>query len=428
MDYYFDRALSKLTHPMTEVQYWCLLQYVTAKIGSGHTNVLLSEATLNKFDSQPHYMLPFDVYFDNNKMCIKDFNSKRDTALRLGDEIVSIDGETKHELYNHIRTLVSGDGISKSYKNYQLETGGFNRIYALIHPVKQEFNVIIKTAKGTEKALLLKAKSVSYNHVTTKDGKADNSLNDVHYSGNLNNNLPDSSLHRVFYPKDNPWAVLKIQSFIYSDYLSFHKKIFKDFREKHITDLIIDIRNNPGGHDYICIDLLKYLINDNFYFTKKDEGMVHPEEFKTLLGQKKGTIDLSLIDSKLYTIQYPANELQKPYKNIFSGHIHLLVNGGTFSAASLFAVALKTQGNCIVHGYETGGGKAGCDGGSIVKITLPQTSLQLNLPLLWTYSASKDTNTGRGLIPDDQFKPFFFDLDYFWLTYYIKQNDNVNQK
>jgi len=357
------------------------------------------------------------VYINDNKLYVKRLIGKIDTAFFSGYQIISINGENKQQLFRKIRTLISGDGRSYSYKNYKLEIGEFNRLYELTHPSETAFSVLFKTFSRKDKLVTLAARVEKYH--SNKDTSAGQSinlpLNGIHYTNNFDNNLPDSLIHHITYLKDKPSiAILQIKSFTYTDYLSFHKELFKSLHQRNIKDLIIDIRNNGGGSDYICIDFLKYLMNDNFYFTKKDEGVVDLKIFNSWLSQKESDkINLSRIEHKSYTIMYDANKLNRPYKDSFKGRIHLLFNGGTYSAASLFAVALKTQQpSTNTYGSETGGGQAGCDGGEIVTIKLPQTSLQLRLPLLWTYSVCKDTNIARGLIPDHLISSNWIDYTY----------------
>jgi len=417
MDYYFDKTLSKFDHPMSEVEYWCHLQYLVAKIGSGHTQVLFSQSFENNYNQDTHYVLPFGVYIKDNKLYVKRLIGKIDTAFFSGYQIISVNGENKQQLFRKIRTLISGDGRSYSYKNYELEIGEFNRLYELTHPSETEFSVLFKTFSRKDKLVTLAARLEKYhsNKDTSTSQLINLPLNGIHYTNNLDNNLPDSLVHRITYLKDKPSiAILQIKSFTYTDYLSFHKELFKNLHQRNIKDLIIDIRNNGGGSDYICIDFLKYLMNDSFYFTKKDEGVVDLKAFNLWLSRKEAdTINLSKIEHKSYTIIYDANKLNKPYKDNFKGRIHLLFNGGTYSAASLFAVALKTQQpSTNTYGSETGGGQAGCDGGEIVKIKLPRTSLQLRLPLLWTYSVCTDANQAKGLIPDHLISSNWIDYTY----------------
>jgi len=425
VDHYFDKALSKLNHPMTEIQFWHLLQLTTSRIRSGHTQLFLSEASIKKYNNETHLLIPFHVYINNNQLFVKNYIGKPDTSFQPGDEIISIDGKTDQQLFNEVRTLIPGDGHATSFKNFLLEEGEFNRLYNQVHPQKQEFSILFKSTKGVQKLLTVKGAPVNKNTVSSKDKKTpDQFLNEVHFENPSAPAIPDSLIHSVYFQRDMPSTMfVKIRSFTYSDYLAFHRWLFETLNKQNIKDLVIDLKGNQGGIDYICIDLMKYLFKDNFFFTQNDEGVVDIKKFNELLAKAKdhGQIDLSLLERKPYTTKYPANELQKPYPAQFNGRLHLLVNGGTFSAASLLAVALKSQRQCTVYGTETGGGKAGCDGGDIVRVTLPQTGLQLSLPLLWTNSLSDEPNIGRGLKPDFPITHTWIDIDYYMIKFNIKK-------
>lgn len=78
----------------------------------------------------------------------------------------------------------------------------------------------------------------------------------------------------------------------------------------------------------------------------------------------------------------------------------LLVNGGTFSAASNFAASLRAQRRVLIIGQETGGTEGGLNGGVISRIELPNTHLVLQLPHFRLLTACASPQLGRGVRPD----------------------------
>lgn len=427
IELYFKRALKELNHPMTEIQFWTLLNVVTSQIRSGHTMVLLSDSSVGKFDKELHTILPFHIFIKDNRLFIKEFIGKPDTALNFGDEIVKIDGESSKQLLADDYSLLNGDGYMLSYKNHLLINGEFNRLYELKHPGRIFFNLVVRGTDGKEKLLSVKAAVASYRGGRQSSEKIQNLSRQSGHGVSVTRIGIDSLLHSVIYPVDlSHSAILKISSFTYMDFVSFHKRLFADLAKKNITNLIIDIRDNSGGDDRICIDLLKYLIKDNFYFARRDEAVVDLNQFSSVISKVTKTENgkFKELTSRRYTLMLPANQPQQGHTIVYKGNVHILMNGGTFSAATLFAVALKAQLSCHTYGTETGGGEAGCDGGSIDTIVLPQTSLRLVLPLLWTYSAKIEENLGKGLSPDHPFAEFWLDRDLILLKYLIKSNSS----
>ena len=420
----FQTCRSHLDHNMTELDYWKYLQTTVAKIGSGHTKLLLSNSFLKSSHEHIHHIIPFFAYISQNAIYVKKYVNKTDTSFYPNFQVLSIDGQSSTAIIAELRALISGDGYSTAFKDYLLESGDFNKLYYLLVGDKAKFTVTFKTLTGSTKTASIQAAEILPD--LDNNINMERSLQKNAYYEASSQRPPDSSLHSVYFPQNNPFlAILKIKSFTYSDYLSFHRSLFQELSRRKIHDLIIDIRNNQGGYDYVCIDLLKKLINKDFYFTVSDEGVTNLKQFESML--KDGTIkenDIQGLVHKSFKIELAANLIQKPSDEVFNGKTSLIINGGTFSAAALFAVALKKQLNVATFGQQTGGGEAGCDGGDILKIRLPNTGLNLELPLLWTNSVSHPKFIGYGLKPDHPLTHSWIDLDYLIVTTFLSPDKN----
>lgn len=97
---------------------------------------------------------------------------------------------------------------------------------------------------------------------------------------------------------------------------------------------------------------------------------------------------------------------QHPYRGrYFRGQVVLLVDGGTFSAASNLAASLRAQRRVTIIGQETDGAEAGTNGGTIPELALPQTHLVLHLPHFQVLTACAHPQLGRGVRPDYEVVP-----------------------
>lgn len=400
-DSYFGQAATTIDHPLNEIEFWQILQKIVVKIGSGHTTITPSLYSVNHYNSISHEVLPFLLYIQKNKLYLSRFINKTDSTFRVGDEILRINGEKSYTLLMRIRNLCSGDGLSNSFKDYRLQQGAFNQIYNVLYGDLSSFEVVYKS--GTE----IKAKTVQAANVRSNMplnlSESKNQYRSFYSLPPLPQTDSVNTKHTILYSTNSPsTAVLKIKEFDYKDFKAFHEQMFRDLKNRNIKNLILDLRGNPGGYDRICIDLLKHLLGKNFYFSPGEEGHTNINlAMKTINNPDFHPADTTLITYSPYKIINQENKLQNPYKNIFSGSLYLIVDGGTFSAASLLAVAIKDQRkNTFVVGRETGGNKSGSDGGQILRVTLPNTGFQLMIPLLWAYSVDKQGNNGYGLKPD----------------------------
>ena len=194
-----------------------------------------------------------------------------------------------------------------------------------------------------------------------------------------------------FFPEDNT-CLMVINSFGEPDQIKQYAKIFQEtfkvIREKGITNLIIDVRENQGGCGLAGDELLKYLANKPFRQIEKTEQRLVPEFFelceqyglniKRIMADEYG-IDLENLKSKGDYKPGITVTGQVPFKNPhelsdrFKGSIYLLIAKPTFSAASNFAASVKFFEIGILIGQETSGKKDHY--GQVVPIQLPNSGL-----------------------------------------------------
>lgn len=172
---------------------------------------------------------------------------------------------------------------------------------------------------------------------------------------------------------------------------------------------MLDLRGNGGGNLEIANDLLKYLVRRDFYLSKSGRGRVFLPSFMQPDSTKAAYFDTTSVR------RLPGGALaqasrslgrQHPYRGrYFRGQVVVLVDGGTFSAASNLTASLRAQRRVTVIGRETGGGEAGCSGGTISELELPNTHLVFQLPHFQLLSACPQPQLGRGVCPDIEVVP-----------------------
>ena len=195
----------------------------------------------------------------------------------------------------------------------------------------------------------------------------------------------------------------------------FHET-FKAIREKGITNLVIDVRENRGGCGLAGDELLKNLANKPFRQIEKIEQRLVPEFFE-LLEQYGLNINKIMVDEYGIDLEnLKSEENYKPgmtvtgqgqFKNPhglsdrFKGSIYLLIAKPTFSAASNFAAAVKYFEIGTLIGQETGGQKDHY--GQILPIQLPNSGLdgQVSTAHFITVGGMED---GGGVTPDYKVK------------------------
>ncbi|MFD2872584.1 S41 family peptidase [Mucilaginibacter ximonensis] len=383
VDSYFNQSFAGLNHPMNELEYWKILAKIIGKIGSGHTSLYLSDAARRQYAITTHNFLPADFYLQNGHLFIRNRFRQTDTALKKGAEVLAINNIPGPEIVKQMRSYVSGDGYNNAFKDRRIAVD-FNHMYNLLNGDDFQYFFVLSDRGKVQHTLVKAARIFISSHGAT--------------GPNIDPNIK--------FPEDMPGtAVITIPNFEYlKEYERLHASFFKEIKDRKIANLIIDLRNNPGGQIPIINDLMGYVMTKNYQIGLSDENYVESGRIE-YLGKKSQNNELSVSDIEnvghsLHQNQFKVNQLQFIRTRAFKGNLYLLVNEGSFSAAVMFSTAVKNQRDCFIVGQETGNSGYGSDAG-VKTITLPETHIKLNLPVTWYFLAGHDKkNTGQGLIPD----------------------------
>jgi C-terminal processing protease CtpA/Prc len=200
-------------------------------------------------------------------------------------------------------------------------------------------------------------------------------------------------------------AYMHLAGFSINGLQKFMRRSFRQIEENKSQHLIIDVRDNGGGHLNNSIRLTRYLakhpfkvadtiaaISRNFTYGKyirQSFWFWFPLNFNTT----------KMEDGRYHYHRFETKKYQPITRHHFDGNIYLLQGPSTFSAASVFTASLKGQDNVQLVGEETGGGYYGNSAIHLLTVVLPNTKIQITLPL-FRVVLDKDRPMGRGVMPD----------------------------
>lgn len=378
--------------------------YVAA-IGCGHTSVRYAKAMMRAGSrATPSKQFPLAIkVWNDSAVILYNLWGRSDTSIVQGTIITRINGMKVDSLLHKMRSVVSTDGNSLTFKD-QFISNSFGSLYKTFYPADTSISI---TYMASNKSL--QTKVIPY--YTTPKTPPTGSTATV----------------RVPVPKPSPWirdnaslqfqpatntAILSVHSFEGNKGLRrFIKKAFAEITKRGTKNLIIDLRRNTGGRISLATFLTKYVVDkpfhvaDSVYTTSKNIALQQYVKPHFAYGLHKWLFTRKVNDS-VFTVPYFTRKKYRPAtQHHFSGNLYYLTGGYTFSAATLHLNFVHKQPNVTLIGEETGGNYYALNAVHIPDIELPNTLLRVRLPLYRQVFDSTRAFTPRGFLPTYQVLP-----------------------
>ncbi|MBL7746941.1 MAG: peptidase S41 [Chitinophagaceae bacterium] len=408
MEFYFSKGREQLNDSLTEPQFRKLLTYVTSKINCGHTSVRSSKAWSKYSDTvKLGKIFPLSMKVWDEAMVVTANLNRRDSILKRGTIITSINGRSKEALIDTLFDYISTDGYNQTHKYQSLSNRGyFGSLYTLLFGLSEKYRVEYKDSTGNVKTITIPVYNPATDTPTTRGTRTFRPAQPPP-SKEQRRQQQLNSIRLLRIDTVNHSAMMDLGSFGRGYGLKkFFKNSFKALRENKITHLIIDVRSNGGGSVSNSTIISRYLarqpfkISDSLYAIKKRspyqryiQNHFWNKLFMSFFTRRKK-------DGK-YHFRYFERHYFKPKKaNHFDGKVYIVTGGNSFSATTLFASALIKQNNVTVVGEETGGGAYGNSAWLIPDVTLPETGVRFRLPLFRLVIDKSIPKNGKGLQPE----------------------------
>lgn len=386
------KTKAEIDTPLTEMQMRFYIKRIVSKIGCGHTDAGASKKYTKAVAKLNRPILPLNTFVaDSNKLYILN-NLSKDTTIKPGDEILSIDNREVKDILKTIYSVSTSDGYNETYKKQGTRYHWFKYYYSFCYGFKPEYIVTLKHKDNSISNYKLAAIS------SLKDTLILPKKDSVHY-------LRKTKACRYSILKnDKPIAVIDIDGFKGRHWNSFFRKTFKDIKKKNIDHLVIDLRDNGGGRINAGLNFLSYIIDKKMIlpFDRKPNLMPFNPKYKMGFASRITPFLFCTVMP-----QWPKNGRLRHYfiafpkkKNAYKGQVYVLINGKSFSMSGVASSYLKYKANATVIGEETGGNVAGSNAVISGKIILPNSGIQIFIPMYHLYHDINVKNDGHGLMPD----------------------------
>ncbi len=401
----------KVTDKLNGLQFYNIVAPIVAFTKEDHCDISISEE-LRSFQNTHGLLLPLYIKNEADKTLVIN-NLNYENKDYKGLEIVAINGVEIADIKRKIYNTFAADGFVESSKIVYLDGYSFAIEYA---------RVIQQTALNEIKLLNPQNNNVEIINVKSVNIKGLAEI--AQQTINQNQFYKPTKLPAAFKMLSNKTALITFNSFSDGDYKD-HKMNFKKFvtatfseiKKQNIVNLIIDVRENGGGtegnEDYLFSYLTKTpykkyneVVLSNFTF-----DFLNYSDYASAEDQKELYTDLKKEHHKLSNgkiVRKPNLYVPEPLKEYpFLGKVYILTSGWTYSGGAEFCSLMKEHTSATFIGKEVGGGFYGNTSGLSLELTLPNTKLSIDIPLLtFKLNVSKGT-FGRGVLPDYQITPTF---------------------
>jgi hypothetical protein len=400
IDSLFNSSYRQISGPMTEIEFYRIVNKIVMAVRDEHTFALPSEAYWSSRIGQTVYynsspkgdalLFPFFIRIIDDKLFI-DNNLSDDLSLKRGDEILQINGSTAQEVLGILLPTIHTNGYIETFRKRNLEQFSMHQTY-------NRFMVHYALFIGMPATFTLKVKRYASNQIETVQLAALTSKDIYEQYWRRYSTVNDLKKHKQdpleFVLLDNETAYLRLSDFHNFVWLKYNYSTSTEFKsivdvlhKKSIKNLILDLRGNEGGNLGIGMTLMPYLANKTFqpyqyhevnnyrfpdlkvYFTDPKAFPTSPDEL--FIQQKNGTFR----SNPEYKTENWSRPMQ-PSTDNYQGKLFVLVNGATGSAASIFATLIRVnRRDAIFIGEECGGDMEGPVSGSGTDIALPNTNM-----------------------------------------------------
>jgi hypothetical protein len=374
-----NQLYKQVAHPMNRIEFFKLVAPVVASLENGHTQLYPPDKDFRGYLNKGGKIIPLEFRWDGQNLILdKNYGPQE---LPVGGRVLEINGQDANEL------------IAKFARYFPDEFRNNNPGWAakgLIHCLWLEYgqterlNIRIRPVNGIENAYNVKG-------IPFSQFQACKNEQQVH----------KQQLYSYRYIPEYNTGLIELRGFHNSaQYKDFLEKTFRQLKAKITANLIIDIRQNPGGNTSAGDVFLDYLTDKPFrqyeeYRIKASAQVMGLPYIKEHLPD----------DVKIGAVVTPPSSFRKPKDNPntlrFNGRKFVLIGQVTFSAANAFASAVKCFNIATLIGEETGGTTT-CYG-DIFRIDLPNSGLSAACSMKYFVEAGGKPD-GRGVLPDYEVK------------------------
>ncbi len=426
LDYKFDSLKTTINKPINPSEFYQKLAPVIAKVRQGHLRLVAPEKRLTKkqirdLKNQKGLFSRMNYVVDNGRIFVKD-NKEKFEDIAVGTEILKIQEVPVKDYLEKYKKFVNSDGFNTTFQKYSMARR-WPIYFTIENGILDSVKITTKHQNELKEFFIHRQKLTKEEKKKEEDENKKISKSEKGKTKDYNILTKDFNRDLQFPTKDSTIAYMKIKTFSGTFSKRFYRESFAKIKKSPAKYLILDIRDNLGGSLSEINNLYSYLALEKFQFIDDIEvtsrsSMFQADYFTNFPIFTKpiaavtypiyviGTaISTKKVGDKFYLRNNGIFSIKNPKKNNFTGKIYVLINGSSFSAASILPSKLKGDKRAILVGEETGGTNDGTVAGRYATKKLKNSKLYLPIGLMLIQPNIKFTDTKKGVIPDVEIIP-----------------------
>jgi hypothetical protein len=383
-DNHFESLKKKVSNDsLTYTQTVSLFQELVSYANTGHCEIDFPAQSYIKYAYAGGTVFPLELAFENGKAYIRK-NFSGNEGLKVGDEIMSIDSKPISGILNLLYPYVSAE---RDYsKKGKIEFWSVPRLLYQVIGKQDKWLIVVKGQDKKSDSLTINSVSV-IDYETKRNGELVNPLRKFKYIDN------------VAYL--NPGAFGGAEPNSESQFKAFIDSVFADMKARKSHNLIIDLRNNPGGHNAYSDYLVSYFATKPFrwysnFSLKSSKILKEHTRLQSDTTDHYSKAILAAKDGEVFKYQFQSCNPVASSKR-FIGNIYVLTNRQTYSMAAVTAALIQDYKLGKIVGEETGDPPTLY--ASQFSYTLPKTGIVVKVPKGYIVRPNGDKKIA-GVMPD----------------------------
>lgn len=367
-----DSVAGLLNTAITRSRFYTYLNIINNRIGCSHTDVYFNNKQVPESG-----VFPIPIAAIDNKY----YSVCSECTVPRGARLITINGNTMEAIAERLKIYESVDGGDR-FVSLQTIALNFQLKYFLAFGKQKEFVVRYEDPLTKKiKKVTLDTEFLGFTRVAKWHPFW---FNDFDYDVELND-----STHT---------AVLKLRTFSMgnlSKQQAYEHFLENTFRLLAMSgtyhNLVIDLRNNPGGENPSCFLLYSYLAKKPFYEDSSSSmnNVSVPSEYVTggfdnefFDSVKRTEYHRSPSDTSILLFSSKTAKKWDRAKYAYNDNVFVITNSRTASASVRLAAMLQVNDAVKIIGEEPNGNYCGSTSYFIKEFTLPNSGITFSVPLV----------------------------------------------